>query len=203
MYDEDDDSLFDDDREEVKMKVEDFFNIVTIDKKRKKRITIRLEDADGDEVPIKEAVEKLTDYVIEKASNQDDDDNNHVINKLAPLVGHALVCGLPKVIGDNLTIMMLSMEHYRHSMSMMMLLSFVLIKWVQDKKLKIVTMEEDISDEDLEKQEKIHKANSAAMISAMLGMTPEEAIKEIAKSGDVNLDDVLDDKDEEDDETEE
>lgn len=202
MYDEDDDSLFDDEPKES-IKVEDFFNIVTIDKKRKKRITIRLEDVDGDEVPIKEAVENLTEYVIDKASNKDDDENNHVINKLAPLVGHALVCGLPKVIGDRLTIMMLSMEHYRHSMSMMMLLSFVLIKWVQDKKLKIITMEEDISDEDLEKQEKLHKANSAAMISAMLGLTPEEAIKELAKSGDVDLDDVLDTKDEKDDETEE
>lgn len=163
---------------------EDVIKLVTVDKHRKKRITVKIVDKDGDEVPFKDTIKQVMKYLEDKlAPGSNDDGANHVLGQVLPLMHQSMCVALPQLVGANSASAILALESIRFPMSVMMLLSFSLLKLIQQKEFKIVTVEEDISEEEWDKMERFHKVTSTAMLGALAGVPPKEIIKEMMKRG--------------------
>lgn len=176
---------------------EDVFKLVTIDRVRKKRIAVRIVDTDGDEVPFKHTVKQVMQYLSDKMSMKKDGEldplasKNAIINQIMPLVTQAMISGMPEVVGDYRAAQLLTIDSVRWPIIMMMLLSFSMLKLIQDKKFKIVTTEEDITEAELEKLTKFSRISEAATIGAIHGKAPRDLLKEMRASGEITDEDIL------------
>ncbi len=179
---------------------EEMFRLITVDRKRKKKIRVTLIDEDGDEVPIKSVSKQLMEYVtdqfkISKDLDPDDDDDvdtkaSKIVNQILPLVSQSMVAALPGLMGQRHAYLTLAMENTRHSTIMMMMLAICLYKFIKQKGLKIVTEEEDVTQEELDKMMKISKMTSSATTGALLGMSPQEIIKDLMDAGEITADEI-------------
>lgn len=160
---------------------EKIFKMSTIDRIRKVRINIKLVDKDGDEVALKEICKELMQYLKDKTAVKSSSVDNAILNKVMPLVSQAAVSGLPRVVGADHALIYLSIEEFRLAIITMMLLSFSLMQFVKSHELKIVTMEESMTDEELEQALKLNKATSVATLGSLMGMSPQEIIKELTE----------------------
>ncbi len=187
------------------MNQDDLFNLITIDRIRKKKITVTLVDSDGDEIDLGDACREIMDYVTDQCSvkKKQNDKQRVMINQILPLVSQAMCSTLPSLMGKRHAYMTLTQENFRYSHIMMMMLSLTLLKWVNKKTIKIVTHEEDVTDEEIERYEKMSRVSSAATTGAMMGMSPKEIMKDLIESGDISsaeIDDIRGNKKDEDDE---
>jgi hypothetical protein len=175
------------------MEFDDVFNLITIDRIRKKKITVSLRDKEtGDEISLKQSVHQIMDYIQDQTSNSKNLTNKQrlMTNQIMPLCSQAMCSGLPRLLGERHAYMTVTIEKFRYSTIMMMMLSLSLLKWVQQKNLEIVAHEEDVSDEEIEKMDKISRASSTAATGAMMGMSPKEIMQDLLKSGDLDLGEV-------------
>jgi hypothetical protein len=154
--------------------------LTTIDRKRKVKTIIQLRDSEGDEIPVKETVEKLTEYITDKLK---DSEENACKSQILPLMGQAITAGLTKYAGVEWAAYLLTDEVTRGSMATMMCMSFYLLKWIQQKGIKIHTIEEDITDEEIEMYDRCSKASSITTKYAMAGGDPKKALREMLKRG--------------------
>src|ERR1017187_6662797 len=106
--------------------------LASIDRVRKKKLSIRLVATDGSEVPFDETILKLCKYVHDKLSQ---DSNNTLANQVFPLMAQALGEGLSDIVGREMTEMLLSFEGFRAPCLSMMMLSFTLLKFLQQKEI--------------------------------------------------------------------
>jgi hypothetical protein len=166
---------------------EDLFRVVMIDKIRKVKLTIKLKDKDGDEIPIVELVEKLTEYVGDKLADEGESETRQ---QIFPLMAQAVVAGLMKLLGHSHAAFTLSQETTRYSLIHMMAVAFYLLKWVQQNGVKIYTTEEPVSEEDIDTMVRISKAGDMATQFAALGGDPHRVIKEFLASGELKPEDL-------------
>jgi hypothetical protein len=159
---------------------DELFRIVMIDRKRKVRLTIQLRDADGDEVPVRETIEKLTEYVGDKLQG---DEDNVCRQQIYPLMGQAVVAGMTKLMGMNAAAYMLSQEHTRYGLINMMVISFYLLKWIQQKNIKIHTLEEPVTDEEIEMYDRVSHANDMTVQFGSMGGNPKKLVRELLRRG--------------------
>lgn len=175
---------------------EDIFKLITIDRIRKKKMSVRLVDAEGDEVPFKHTIKQIMQYLSDKMSVKKDSEvdimstKNQIANQILPLITQAMVSGLPEAVGDFRAAQLLTVDGVRWPIINMMLLSFSLLKLIQDKKFKIVTTEEDVSDFEMEKLAKFSRISEAATIGAMHGKAPKDLLKELLASGDISSEEL-------------
>ena len=101
-----------------------------------------------------------------------------------------MVTGLGKVMGDQLAAATLSQELFRNSFLHIMTVGFYLLKFIQTKNLKIFTIEEPLTDEDIERYDRISRASDVTSLAAMMGYTPEQAVKEMIKTGKLKEEDL-------------
>jgi hypothetical protein len=168
---------------------DDVFKLVTIDKNRKKRISVKIIDTDGDEVPFRQTVRQIMKYVEDKLS-LDNSDGNQMVNQVMPLVTQAMVSGMPEVMGTTRAAQIMAIEGLRLPLIFMMVLSFSLLKFIQQKNFKIVTIEEDITEEEWDKLIRMTKASEITTLGAMAGISPKEILKELLQKGDLTIDDI-------------
>jgi hypothetical protein len=175
------------DNEHKTASVDELFQITMIDRVRKCKVEICLKDKDGDEVPVRETIEKLTEYVLDKVK---DTEGNQCKQQIMPLMGQAMVGGLSKILGLQMTALMLSQDHTRYSLMHMMTVGFYLLQWLKKKEIKIHTTETPLSDDDLAMYDRINSANSAATAAGFMGQDPREVIKSWLKAGKLSQSDL-------------
>lgn len=169
---------------------EDVIRLVTVDKARRKQIEVKIVDKDGDEVPFKDTIKQVLSYLEDKISPAAQQEGNQILSQIVPLMHQSMVVALPRLAGPESATAILAFDNIRFPMSMMMLLSFSLLKLIQQKEFKIVTIETDISEEDWDKMQRFHKVTSAAMIGALSGVSPKEIVKEMVKKGYITEDEM-------------
>jgi hypothetical protein len=169
---------------------EDVIKLVTVDRVRRKQIEVKIVDKDGDEVPFKDIVKQVMSYLKDKTSEDAQHEGNQILNQIVPLVHQSMVVALPALMGTGNATAILAFDNIRFPMSMMMLLSFSLLKLIQQKEFKIVTIETDLSDEEWDKMQRFHKVTSAAMLGALSGVSPKEIVKEMMKKGYISQEEV-------------
>ena len=206
---EDYDEMFDDDElEEMhegsgeELDPEDVFKTVMINKIKKTRVRVELEDKEGDTIPLRDVIQQLLGYIKDQTA---DNAENQFSEQIMPLMAHSVVSGLGRMIGIRATAFYLANDTTKMSLIYMMCLGLLLLKFVQQKDLTIVTHEEDISDEEIEEIERRMEANKAATIASMIGEDPRAVLETLRQQGhitDEDLEDLLGGSDDDGDDTE-
>jgi len=166
---------------------DELFRIVMIDRKRKVRMSIQLRDEDGDEIPVRETIEKLTEFIGDKLKEEE---GNVCKQQIMPLMSQAVVGGMIKLMGQGFATYMLSQQHIRVGLIHMMTVSFYLVKWLQAKNIKIHTTEEPVTQSDIDMYDRISKANDMTMQAAAHGVDPKEIVREMLRQGSLHQDDL-------------
>jgi len=117
-------------------KYEDIIQLVTVDRDRKKKISVKIVDKDGDEVPFKDTIKQVMKYLEDKLAPGA---QSQILTQIVPLMHQSMVAALPQTTGMQSAAAILALESIRFPMSMMMLLSFSLLKLIQQKEFKIIT----------------------------------------------------------------
>jgi hypothetical protein len=168
---------------------EDVFKLVTINRIRKKRTIVHLQDEAGDRVELKDVVKELLVYIKDK---MEDEDGNQFTEQIMPLMSQAVVSGLGRMIGLHATAFHLSQQVTRASIIHMMCVALLMLKFVQQKELTIVTFEEDVTDEEIEEIERRNRANSTATLAALAGHDPRAVLEQLREQGHITDDDLKD-----------
>lgn len=166
---------------------EEVFSLVMVNRKRLVRTKIELRDKDNNVIPLHEVIDSLVEYMKGKLNAEE---SNQFADQIFPMMGQALVSGLGRFIGNSMTGFYLANETSRNSLMYMMCMSFLLLKYVQDKKLTIVALDEPVTPDELESIERKSKATSMAMMSSLMGMSPKEIMKELVDKGELSEEEV-------------
>ena len=161
----------------------------TIDKRTNKVIEAGLEDKDGDETDLAELSTKLGQFLADKLGV---DSSENIYNKnIIPLTAEILNQGLADLLkSKELAQLMLYMPSIRFSLVMATTLGFCLHKIINDKKLKIVSNERDITPEELKNIETNRIMYQVDMTSLISGASPRSVLKEMYKNGLVSDEDL-------------
>ncbi len=173
--------------EEPKTTLEELFKVVLIDRKRKVKLRPQLRDQDGDVVDIRETIEKLIEYVGDKMREETPNICNQ---QIMPLLAQAMTGGLVKLTGSRTAILMLSQEHIRFSLSYMMMASFYMMKWIQSKNIKIHTIEEHVTQEEIDMYDRVSKLSDISVQASQMGISPKEVIKKMLELGQIEQSDL-------------
>jgi len=184
-FDEDEiEQLFED---EEAMSPEEVFKMVMINKVKGTTVHVELYDEDEDKVELSEVIEQLLSYIEEKL---EDKEANQFVDQIMPLMAQSVVSGLGRMLGIRHTAFFLANETSRVALVNMMSMAFLLLKFVQQKKLVIQTFEEEISEEEIEDIQRKAKAGSAATMGALLGMDPKEILENLVEQGEISQEDL-------------
>lgn len=168
---------------------EEVFSMVMLNKIKGTKVTIQLEDKDGDVVELSDVVEGLIGYVKDKLKDEEDSD---FTAQIMPMMAQSLVSGLGRMIGIRGTAFYLAQDGTRHAMIYMMAVGFLLLKYVQEHELLIHTYEEPVSEEEIEEIERKSKASSVATMGTMMGMDPREILEQMVERGQLHEEDLAD-----------
>lgn len=167
---------------------EDVFKMVTICKTRKVRLSVELHDGDDEIVLISEAAEAVLNYMKEKSGKGADND---YINQIAPFMAQLLVSGLGRRIGIRETAFLLSNDIIKFALTEMMSMSFLMLKFMQAHGLKLRTLEEDVTDEEIEEVFNKNRANkNQAAAMGLLDLSPKDVMKFMMEEGMVSKEDL-------------
>lgn len=168
--------------------LDDVFKIFIIDKNSKKKVSVQLEDTEtGEIVNLHEIFDQVQSYVTDQLKSKA---TNNTIQQIFPLMAQNLVHILPKILGKYSAAVMISNETIKYSFLSQMTASFYLLKFIQKNNLSIVTLEEDISDAEIEKYERLNHASSVMSLASIAGANSKEVVKEMLKHGSLTLEDI-------------
>mgnify|MGYP001590209354 CR=1 FL=1 len=192
---EDDDNPFDQDelseafgnQNPDELTPEEIFSLVMINKKRMVKTRIELRDEFNEIVPLHEVITSLLENLREKL---DSSEENQIGDQIFPMMAQAMVSGLGRMVGTSITGFFLASDVIRLSVIQMMCISFLLLKYVQVKKLTIVAIEEPIVEEEIHSIERKARANSVATFGAMSGMSYKDILKELVDKGELTKEDL-------------
>lgn len=159
---------------------EEVFRLIAIDRKRKVKTSVELKDSEEDEIPIKEVVEELVQYINDKLA---DDEANICKTQILPLMVQAATIGLAKYLDKQSAAFLLADPVMRDSLIQMMGLSFYLLKWMQQKRIKIYTLEEQVTEEEIASLDRCSRASDLVARYAKSGGNPKVAMREMLKRG--------------------
>lgn len=179
--------LYEDQVDPDDLSPEDVFSMVMINRVKKTKITVQLEDKDGDTVALADIVEGLIGYVKDKIK---DTDGNDFTEQIMPLMAQSVVSGLGRMLGIRATGFYLANEGTRHAIIYMMAVGFLLLKYVQQHELLIHTFEEEVSEEEIEELDRRSKASSIVTMGSAMGMDPKEILQGLMDKGKINESDL-------------
>jgi len=168
--------------------IDQLLKIVMIDPRRKVKMSVQLRDEDGDEIPISEITEKITEYVSDRMKQEE---LNSTRQQVIPLMTQAMVSGLYKLMGPQLSSLLMSQEMTRYSLLFMMGVGFYLLKFIQQKNIKIHTIEEEVTQEEIDQYHRMNDASSIASIAAASGADPKEIVRILLKKGAITREDII------------
>lgn len=163
-------------------------SIVTIDKIRNKRIHIELRDENNELIEIQEIAEKLAGYVQDRMNSTE---ANTLITQITPLMGQTMSTALQTMIGRAGAMMLISIEPMRYALINLMSISFYLYKFLQKHKIKIHTLEEDITQEEIDEFAKKDQINSLSTAGSVMGLSPQQILKGLIEGGFASKEDLI------------
>ncbi len=180
-------SEFDDDMDDS-YKYQQLAELSMIDKIRMKKIYTRLENEDGEDVPVKDVLKQLTGWIMDQLQ---DKEPNTTVTKVYPLLCQSMAGSLQDIVGDKYNAMLiLAQDVTRQAFINEMTLGFYLSRFMEKNGLKIVTEEEDLSQEELDRILRLNKASSISALAHLAGADGKEVIREMLKSGVITREDL-------------
>jgi hypothetical protein len=174
---------------------EDVFSMVMFNRKRMTKVNVELQDKDGNVIALHEVIEDLLKYINRKL--EDAENTNQFADQIYPLMSKILSSGLARLIGIYQTGFYLTQDETRYGFINMMSVSFLLLKYIQQKNLKIITNEEKVTQAELDEIEAKAEYNKQEVLNSMIGRSGTASIKRMLDSGKVSreqLQELLDEQ---------
>jgi hypothetical protein len=166
---------------------DEMLRVITIDRKKKRRLDISLRKGEDDKVELNDVIEPLTEYVTDMMSS---DEDNVTKQQIFPLMAQAAARALIKMAGAHGASVIMSAEHVRYALIHVMMVGFYLMKFVQKHGIKIDSLEEPLSDDDLEMFDRVNAAANVTAMATHLGADPKEVVRELLQSGQLRREDL-------------
>ncbi len=165
-------------------------SLAMVDARRKKRVSVRLVDKDGDDVSLKDIMDNLTGYLGDQLKQHEG--TNATLTEIYPLMAQAMALSLPDAFGGDryAAALLMSQETLRYAFMHQMTLGFYLLKFIQKNELKIITEEEDMTDEEIESAFRLNKAASVTALAQIAGLSGKEVVQELINRGLVTREDL-------------
>lgn len=128
-------------------KPEDIFSMVTIMPKRKIKVVAHLEDKDGEAVLVSDIAENLVEFI---NSEMKTIESTPVNSQMFPMAASFMVSIVPRFIGIPVAGLMFEANAFRHGVLTFGLASMLLMQYIQQHELKIVTTTTELSDEEVD-----------------------------------------------------
>lgn len=126
---------------------EDVFTLVTIMPERRIKVTAYLEDKDGNRVSLKDMGVQVLDYINRHLKDRS---ATPVNSQIFPLISQFMVSIVPRATDFPVADFMFTAPALREGLIKFGFSTFLLAQYLQQHKLKIVTEEEELSEEQIE-----------------------------------------------------
>jgi hypothetical protein len=179
---------------------EEVFSMVMLNPKKLTKVSAELQDKEGDSVELADIMIQITGYIKDRLK---DPEGNQFGDQIMPLMSQASVSLLGRIMGLRTTAFLMANPMTRDAIIYAMCSSFLLLKWVQENDIVINTIEEHISQEEIDSIYRKAEANSAATMGALMGLDPQDILRKMYDEGQITKDDfanLFDDDGEKDDE---
>lgn len=123
------------------------FKMVTFLPKRKVKITTYLEDEDGDRVELGDLAEDVLRFISEQ---MEDEDGNMVGNQLFPIINDFMSWVIPRTTNIVAAEFMMTAGAIRASLSTYGMAVALLMQYIAQHQLKMVTEEESLTQEEID-----------------------------------------------------
>ena len=160
--------------------IEELLQLCLIDKKRKVRIHIQLEDKDGDVIEILDTIRALSNWVVKQLA---DKPAGACSRQVVPLMGQAIVGALSATLQPSGTALLLLNEDIRFSLIHIMSVGYYLFRFLDKKGIKIKTIEYPITDEEIEQITKATEIDSKFARALMQGSSPKDILENLKEQG--------------------
>lgn len=162
--------------------------VAFIDIQRKKKINITVEDENGDDVALSDILDNILDFMNDRLQSGT---VNATATEVMPLISQVMSASLSKAVGHPaIASFILSQHNLRYGILQQMMLSFYLFKFIEKNNLKVISNEEDITDEEIEHLTRLDKAAAIATMGQFMGMSPQDMIKEMLSNGTLTKEDL-------------
>ena len=152
---------------------EEVFSMVTIFPKRGIKVVAHLEDKEGNKIYLKDIAQKLTTYI---NTQLESNENNPVNTQLFPLINQMMIQTVPRFIGLNASAMLFTSRSPRYALSTFGLQIALLIRYISQHELKIVTEEVSISKYEVEEYFRKEKEAEDKFLQAMTGKVTDDDV---------------------------
>lgn len=160
-----------------------------LDKARMKTIQIKLEDVSGDEIKVEDILEQLNSYLIDQFVSTD---VNVCMQQIHPLITDILTKSIiTSFKNKQLAIATIAQPDFRAAFIQQMLITFYFLKFIQKNKIKIISVEEDISKEEMDKILKQDNISSYIVTAQVSGLSLNQIIKNILDTGAMSVDELI------------
>lgn len=171
------------------MNNDNLFDFALVNKVTRKKISIKLEDSEGAEVNLKEVITQVMEYVKEQLDSKE---ANVCAQQVYPLVTQILAGAINDVAGSKqIAALLMTQQLFRYTLIHHMIITFYFLKFIQKNKLNIITLEEEISDDEIENLFKMDSLGSMGLAAMTAGVPIEDIIKALIKSGKVSRSDLI------------
>jgi hypothetical protein len=156
--------------------------VIVFNKLKKVRMHVQLVDQENEEVPLTDILDELHKHVVKNMTLEADPDN-HILNQVFPIMSGSSaylfsVC-MNSVIGQ----LAAMSDQARLQLVQGMCCAFMLLKVIQNKKLKIQTTEEPISDREIATAQRNSKRREIEYTATLLGVSVKELLVMLVQSG--------------------
>ncbi len=126
---------------------EEIFNLATVMPQKRIKVQASLQDEDDDEITIAEVCENLVEYISDELSKTD----STVINsELFPLCAQFVTSLVPRFVGLRTAAILFQSNQFRTALVTLALGSVLFSRYIDQKKLKVVSEVTPISEEELD-----------------------------------------------------
>jgi len=169
---------------------EEIFKMVTLNRNKMTKVKVTLRDNEDDEVELVDIITELLAYVKDKF--EDESGENQFLNQILPLMAQSVVSGLSRSIGISQTAFLLAQDMTMVALVEMMCLSFLMLKFMQQKELTVFTHEEDVTQEEMDEIDRKSQANNTATLAALMGSDPKAVLQRLKDEGKITAKDLRD-----------
>ena len=163
------------------------YSLTLIDKKNWTRVTVTIEDNENNKYPIDEIVQNLLKYVEQEVKK----DKSSIVSQIYPVMSQLMVPILYNLGGEALAHMLVSGEIIKNAILDSMTVSFLFLKYIQQKELKIISSSEVLTAQEIEFIKRhTEEVNESSPITQLLGVPPAELLKSLYQNGDISKEEI-------------
>jgi len=158
-----------------------------IDKKNWTRVSVSIQDKEGNKFQVAEIVGNLVNYIRKEIEKE----KSAVVNQVYPIMTQMMYPILLSIGNEAYANLLLNGELIKNTILDSMTVSFLLLKYLQQKELLIVTTTEKLMDSEIQIiKNHSEEVSQASPLTQLLGVSPQELLYSLIQSGQLSNSDI-------------